>query len=91
MKIEADASQAVQHVENKTEANPPVAPEKRAAQQETGDVVELSVPLDHAAVERQEQIQAQRVAALKKQIQDGTYAVDSREVAEKILSRDSGI
>jgi negative regulator of flagellin synthesis FlgM len=39
------------------------------------------------AVESASEVRAARVAALRKQIQDGTYNPDPREVAKQILER----
>jgi flagellar biosynthesis anti-sigma factor FlgM len=41
----------------------------------------------HEAVESASEVRAARVAALRKQIQDGNYNPDPREVAKQILER----
>lgn len=87
MKI-AEITQAksveVHEAENR---KPAAAPKKRA----TGDVVELSAAVAGESTVRQEELKARRVAALKEQIEAGTYRADSRQVAEKMLSSSSGI
>lgn len=49
------------------------------------DTVELSSALD-AELKAQESQRAERVASIKSQVRAGKYKVDSREVAEKMLS-----
>lgn len=55
------------------------------------DLVELSSSLDGISTGKLDEAQAQRVAALKKRVQEGSYQVDSALVARKMLSADSGI
>lgn len=69
----------------------PAAKEGTAAARKGGDLVELSTALDQQSTVQQEQLQAQRVASIKSQVKAGTYEVDARLVARKMLSGDSGI
>jgi flagellar biosynthesis anti-sigma factor FlgM len=54
-----------------------------------GDTVELSSALD-AELRAQESQRAQRVETIKSLVRAGKYKVDSREVAEKMLSDKAG-
>ncbi|WP_224981563.1 flagellar biosynthesis anti-sigma factor FlgM [Geomonas agri] len=55
------------------------------------DLVELSSSLSQISTKELDQQQAQRVAAIKARVQSGEYRVDARDVAEKMLSTQSGI
>ncbi|UFS68990.1 flagellar biosynthesis anti-sigma factor FlgM [Geomonas sp. RF6] len=57
--------------------------------QPAGDKVELSgmVPSMSAEMVNQQAMRAQRVQEIKAQVQAGTYQVDSRAVAEKMLAK----
>ncbi|MBJ6749390.1 flagellar biosynthesis anti-sigma factor FlgM [Geomonas anaerohicana] len=64
-------------------------PEGRPERQE--DLVELSTSLSQISTDELDRQQARRVADIKARIQSGTYRVDSRQVAEKMLANASGI
>ncbi|QXE91201.1 flagellar biosynthesis anti-sigma factor FlgM [Geomonas subterranea] len=72
-------------------------PPRTRAQQPGGrperqeDVVELSSSLSRISTRELDQEQARRVAAIRARIQSGEYRVDSRQVAEKMLSAGSGV
>lgn len=73
-------------IEKKEESNRAKAKNQAAA----GDRVELSV--NSGEIEQLKQtmqgmsdVRAERVASLKKSIDEGTYSVDGRKVAEKML------
>ncbi|QWV92173.1 flagellar biosynthesis anti-sigma factor FlgM [Geomonas oryzisoli] len=72
------------------------APRARAQQSDRRpehqqDLVELSSSLSQISTKELDQQQARRVAAIKAQLQSGEYRVDSRQVAEKMLSTGSGV
>ncbi|QWV96189.1 flagellar biosynthesis anti-sigma factor FlgM [Geomonas nitrogeniifigens] len=72
------------------------APRTRAQQsgrrpERQQDLVELSTSLSEISTKELDQQQARRVAAIKAQIQSGEYRVDSRQVAEKMLSAETGV
>lgn len=81
----------LQQVEEKGSKSPAAKEGTAAAPRKGGDLVELSTALDQQSTVQQEQLQAQRVASIKSQVNAGTYQVDARLVARKMLSGDSGI
>lgn len=91
MKI-ADIAQTkpLQEVHDAENRQPAAAPKKRAART-VRDQVELSAAISGQSAARQEELQAKRIAAIKEKIEAGTYRVDSRQVAEKMLSREEDV
>lgn len=90
MKI-SDLTGTLQQVEEK-EAKPSAPKESTdAARGQGGDQVELSTALEQQSTVQLEQLQAQRIASIKSQLQAGSYRVDSRLVAQKMLSGNSGV
>lgn len=91
MKIpEIQQAPPLQKVEGRTET------EARQVQKNGGrrieeDVVELSSSVDQSSTRKLEQQQAERVAAIKARLQEGSYRVDSTLVARKMLLPGSGI
>ena len=81
----------LQHVDDTAEGKAGMAKKAAAASRQKGDVVELSAPLDRQGTVQLEKAQAQRVASIKSRLQAGTYQVDARAVAEKMLAAHSGI
>lgn len=91
MKIsEIQQPNPLQKVEGETETKQSPRAQK-GSRQRTGDVVELSSSLEPGATRELDEQQAQRVAALKARMQEGSYRVDATLVARKMLSSDSGI
>jgi len=94
MKITPETIQPrpVQQVESRTDSQHGIAQNNSAAKNpKKGDVVELSAALDQELTGRQEELQAERIEAIKAEVAAGTYQVSSRAVAEKMLSGSSGI
>ena len=81
----------LQHVDDTAEGKAGMAKKAAAASRQKGDVVELSAPLDRQGTVQLEKDQAQRVASIKSRLQAGTYQVDARAVAEKMLAARSDI
>ena len=81
----------LQLVDDTAEGKAGMAKKAAAASRQKGDVVELSAPLDRQGTVQLEKAQAQRVASIKSRLQAGTYQVDARAVAEKMLAAHSGI
>jgi flagellar biosynthesis anti-sigma factor FlgM len=94
MKISTTSQQPVishQAKENKTASAQSGAKGPKAAGKTApkGDSVKFSGALDTELKNRQTE-QAKRVQDIKTRVNSGKYDVSSREVAEKILSRNSG-
>ena len=68
---------------------PAKRPQTQTARQE--DVVELSSSLGSISTQELDREQARRVAALKAQLETGSYRVDTRLVAQKMLSEGAGL
>lgn len=78
-------------VEGRMEA-PIRTPPKRQAARPAGqeDVVELSSSLENISTLELDREQARRVAAIKAQVDAGSYRVDAWQVAQKMLSGSAG-
>lgn len=94
MKISTTAQQPIignQAIDSKTgSAQSSAKGQKTAAKTAPkGDSVKFSATLDTELKNRQTE-QAKRVENIKSRVNSGKYEVSSREVAEKMLSRNSG-
>ncbi|GAW65662.1 flgM protein [Geoanaerobacter pelophilus] len=78
----------LQQVQEK-EAKSAAAKGSTAVQRQGVDLVEISSALEQQNTVQLEQLQEQRIASIKSQLQAGSYQVDSRLVAQKMLSGDS--
>ncbi|BCG48002.1 putative anti-sigma-28 factor, FlgM [Citrifermentans bremense] len=78
----------LQQVQEK-EAKSAAAKGSTAVHRQGVDVVEISSALEQQNTVQLEQLQEQRIASIKSQLQAGSYQVDSRLVAQKMLSGDS--
>jgi negative regulator of flagellin synthesis FlgM len=90
MKIDQTGLTPLRQVEEK-EAKSTAAKGSAAAQRQGVDLVEISSALEQQDTVQLEQLQEQRIASIRAQVQAGTYRVDSRLVAQKMLSGDSRI
>jgi flagellar biosynthesis anti-sigma factor FlgM len=93
MKIATDSQQpaVAQQAVQKKAAKPEAAGvrEKTGAKRpRKGDTVQLSGSID-AEIKARQAAQARRVESIKALVQDGKYQVESRKVAEKMVSRSS--
>jgi negative regulator of flagellin synthesis FlgM len=89
MKItDSQQPSAAQKVEKEAEAKRSTGKKSAAAKPQQGDRIEISKSLD-AELQAREAEQAKRVEHIKLQLQTGKYQVSSRDVAEKMLSRNS--
>ncbi len=71
-------------------------PRPAQAEAPKGDQVQLSdsakmMAQAHGAATEAPEVRADKVAALREQVQNGTYQVDSKKVAEGILKEDMGL
>ena len=66
-----------------------VAGAEAAAESDSAGITEEARELGraHGIVQAAPDVRAERVAALKKQIQNGTYQPDAKEIARQILDR----
>lgn len=90
MKIDQTGLTPLQQVEEK-EAKSTAAKGSAFAQRQGVDLVEISSALEQQNTLQLEQQQAQRIASIRAEVQAGSYRVDSRLVAQKMLSGDSRI
>ncbi|GFO54978.1 hypothetical protein GMSM_19850 [Geomonas sp. Red276] len=86
MKITNDAPHTAPIQQVNQPAPTATARKKSDTGKPAGDTVEISGQVD-AEVQARQAEQAQRVAAIKEQVKAGSYKVDSRKVAEKMLAR----
>lgn len=90
MKIDQTGLTPLQQVEEK-EAKSTATKGSAAAQRQGVDLVEISSALEQQNTVQLDKQQAQRIASIRAQVQAGNYRVDSRLVAQKMLSGDSRI
>lgn len=87
---EIQQSPPLQQVEGRTEKKA-TGQASHGARQMQEDLVDLSSSVDGSSTAKLEKTQAQRVAALKIRVQEGSYQVDAKQLARKMLSSGSGI
>ena len=93
MKIQAETQQAAlaRQAGNEGDSQAVAGRDKAAKPLQKRDVVELSSALELEGSGEMERLQAERVESIKSQVAAGTYRVDGRLVAEKMLSGALGI
>ncbi len=101
MKITNEGTQAPlniyrQQSEQVAQANDQASHKPQRAEAPRGDKVQLSddakmMAQAHGVASETPDVRAEKVAALREQVQNGTYEIDNRKVAEGILKEDMGL
>lgn len=93
MKIQADTQHPaqVQQAISKGDSQAAAGKERTGKPQQKTDLVQLSSGVESQRTGELEELQTRRVEEIKAKVAAGTYRVDSRLVAEKMLSADSGL
>ena len=93
MKIQPETQQAAlaQQARNKDDSQAVAGRDKAAKPLQKRDIVQLSSAVELEGTGEMERAQAERVESIRSQVAAGTYRIDGRLVAEKMLSSASGI